>query len=104
MSADWDSQRLIEPIVADQPCGENLDDSDGLSALDAYQIFGQTSLDPEPKDPTAPVLKSREPQPSDRPPDWQTIKELSLDALSKTRDFRPLAHLGAAVLRTNGLP
>jgi type VI secretion system protein ImpA len=103
MSAEWDAQRLIEPITPDLPCGENLDDSDGLAALDAFQIFGQTSLDPEPKDPAAPGAKPREPRPSDRPPNWQAIRDLSIAALAKTRDFRPLAHLGAAVLRTDGV-
>jgi type VI secretion system protein ImpA len=38
------------------------------------------------------------------PPDWGEIRDSALEALDKSKDFRILAHLGAAVLRTDGLP
>ena len=42
MSARWESQELLlQPIAADQPCGENLEDTELLASFDAYRLFGQ---------------------------------------------------------------
>ncbi len=102
MSAQWNSANLLEPISPDQPCGQSLEDTDALSQFDAYQIFGQTSLDPPPKEEGAPSRK--EPRKSDRPPNWMEIQTLATDLLTRSKDLRLLAHLGAAVLRTEGVP
>jgi type VI secretion system protein ImpA len=72
-----------------------------LSAFDAYQIFGQTTLEPEKKEPGEPVRK--EPRKSDRPPNWAEIRDAALAASRITKDLRVLAHLGAAILRTDGI-
>jgi type VI secretion system protein ImpA len=85
MGAGWDSQTLIDPIAAEGPCGENLEDTPLLTSFDSFRLFGQsTPLDPA--------------------PDWGEVKSQALDALARSKDLRLLAHLGAAVLRTDGLP
>jgi type VI secretion system protein ImpA len=84
MGAGWDVQSLLEPITADTPCGENLEDTTVMSSFDAFRLFGQ----PVPLDPV---------------PDWGEVKSRSLEALARSKDLRFLAHLAAAVLRTDGL-
>src|SRR5918993_3396960 len=84
MTAHWQSQELLQPIAADQPCGENLEDTPLLASFDAFRLFGQpTSLDPQ--------------------PEWPAIRARALEALQKSKDIRLLAHLGTALLRTDGL-
>jgi type VI secretion system protein ImpA len=84
MSAEWESHELLQPIAADQPCGENLEDTPLLASFDAFRLFGQaTPLDP--------------------PPEWAVIRTRALEALGKSKDLRLLAHLGTASLRTDGL-
>jgi type VI secretion system protein ImpA len=102
MTTGWNGGQLLEPVTPDAPCGKNFDDTDALSAFDAYQIFGQTTLEPTPPEPGEPVRK--EPRKSDRPPDWDEIKDLALERLQESKDLRLLAHLSAALLRTNGFP
>jgi len=78
-------QSLSEPISADAPCGVNLEDSQLLASFDAFRLFGQvTALEPA--------------------PDWTAIKARSVEALSQSKDLRVLAHLAAAVIRTDGAP
>jgi type VI secretion system protein ImpA len=98
----WDSKALLEPISSEAPCGKNLDDTDVLAAFDAYQIFGQTTLEPEPTKEGDPVRK--ETRKSDRPPNWAEIRDESLSALGISKDLRLLTHLAAAILRTDGIP
>jgi type VI secretion system protein ImpA len=75
---------LVAPIHADRPCGENLEETQVMASFDAYQLFGQPiALDP--------------------PPPWDEIKQRALEALASTKDVRVLAHLAAALLRTDGL-
>jgi type VI secretion system protein ImpA len=103
MSARWNSASLLEPISPEEPCGKSLEDTDALNQLDSYQIFGQSTLDPEklaPGEKPAPARK--EARKSDRPPNWGEIQDLSVDMLTGTKDLRILAHLAAAVLRTEG--
>ena len=89
----WDGQALLEPISSEAPCGTNLEDTDTLAAFDANQIFGQTTLEQEPGEAR-----------KNRPPDWEEIKGRTLDTLGTSKDIRLLAHLGAALLRTDGVP
>ena len=84
MSALPEFDALMSPISDEQPCGENLEDTQLLSSFDGFRVFGQ-SLPPEP------------------PPAWPTIRSESVAALSKSKDVRLLAHLAAAALRTDGL-
>ena len=85
MSTRWEEQGLIQPLAADRPCGENLEDTQLLASFDAFRLFGHAT----PLDPT---------------PDWSEIRTRALEALGKSKDLRLLAHLGSAVLRTDGLP
>jgi type VI secretion system protein ImpA len=96
MSAQWESQELLQPITADQPCGENLEDTALLASFDAFRLFGQsTPLDVRVPDEYGKVSP---------PPEWGTIRQQSLEALGRSKDLRLLAHLGTAFLRTDGLP
>lgn len=79
-------ESLTRPISAELPCGANLEDSSELAAFKAYRIFGQDN----PWDPA-------------QMPDWATIGARALETLGKTKDLRLLAHLGACVLRIDGL-
>jgi type VI secretion system protein ImpA len=77
------SQTLLEPISADAPCGESLEDTQLLASFDTFRVFGQRhGLDP--------------------PPPWADIKSRALEALAKSKDLRVLAFLGSAALRTDG--
>lgn len=98
----WDSKPLLEPISADAPCGKSLDDTDVLSAFDAYQIFGQTTLEPEKRKEGDPIPQGV--RKSDRPPNWAEIRDETLSALKTSKDLRLLTLLGAAILRTDGIP
>jgi type VI secretion system protein ImpA len=99
--SDWNGQDLVAPITDDEPCGKNLEDTGTLASLDAYQIFGQTTLEP-PKEAGEPARK--EARKSDRPPNWEEIRDEALTALRLSKDLRLLAYLGAAVLRIEGIP
>lgn len=104
MSVGTLDQTLIEPLSADAPCGVDLEDSPALSALDATRLFGQSeSFEALPAKPD-PDDKDRE-KPKEKPPlDWSFIKTSSYEALAKSKDLRLLTYLGAALLRTDGLP
>lgn len=85
MSARWEGKVLLEPITADQPCGQNLEDTQRLASFDTFRLFGQsTPLEPA--------------------PEWGEIRDAALEALRESKDIRLLAHLGTALLRTDGLP
>jgi type VI secretion system protein ImpA len=85
MSPQWESQELLQPITAEQPCGENLEDTALLASFDTFRVFGKST-------------------PLDPPPEWAAIRARALEALSKSKDIRLLAYLGTASLRTDGLP
>lgn len=76
--------RLSEPVNPESPCGVDLEDTPLLASFDAYRLFGQM----------APLADDT---------DWREIRDRSLEALEQSRDLRLLAHLAAAVLRTDGL-
>jgi type VI secretion system protein ImpA len=94
MSARWNGQDLRQPIAADTPCGENLEDTAVLASIEASRLFGRL----RPLDAL--------PDPDDRwkPPDWGEFADATLSALGRSRDLRLLANLGAALLRTDGIP
>ncbi len=104
MTVRWNAAGLLEPITAEEPCGKSLEDAEDFALLDSFQIFGQTTLDAEERKKGDPVPKETRKSKSDRPPNWEEIGELSVGMLAKSKDLRVLAHLGAALLRTNGLP
>lgn len=101
MNSRWEAYNLTAPISEAEPCGKNLEDTDTLGSLDAYQIFGQSSLDPAPK--VAGEPERKETRKSDRPPNWEDIRDESLEALRTSKDLRLLAYLGASALRTDGI-
>jgi type VI secretion system protein ImpA len=85
MTDQWQFAELRQPLSGDAPCGENLEDSQLLASFDAFRLFGQSvPLNPQPV--------------------WRDLETKSSSALRQSRDFRLLAHFGAAVLRTQGLP
>jgi type VI secretion system protein ImpA len=77
--------RLMEPVSAESPCGDDIEDTPLLASFDAYRLFGQM---------TAPSGET----------DWREIRDRAGEALEQSRDLRLLAHLAAASLRTDGLP
>jgi type VI secretion system protein ImpA len=76
--------RLAEPIAPDSNCGVSLEDTPALAAFDTYRIFGLL---------TAPAVE----------PDWRELRGRALETLGQSKDFRVLAYLTAAVLRTGSL-
>jgi type VI secretion system protein ImpA len=85
MTDQWEFAELRQPLSGDAPCGENLEDSQLLASFDAFRLFGQSvPLHPAPA--------------------WRDVEAKSRAALERSKDFRLLAHFGAAVLRTEGLP
>jgi type VI secretion system protein ImpA len=102
MSAPWSGEELRQPISADQPCGQNLEDTQLLASFDAFRLYGRTKpLEAVADgDGTGPkTLEDREPL-----PDWLEVKEKSTEALRQSKDLRLLVHLATALLRTDGLP
>ena len=99
MSARWGSDQLLQPITADQPCGENLEDTPLLASFDGYRLFGQA----RPLDAPAETDEKRVPKPVGSP-EWIEIRDKALEALAKSKDLRLLATLGTALLRTDGVP
>ena len=103
-SARWEAQ-LLQPITADQPCGESLEDTPLLASFDTFRLFGQA----RPLD--APVEQNEKGQPDEKripkppeSPEWREIRDKALEALGKSKDLRLLACLGTALLRTDGVP
>jgi type VI secretion system protein ImpA len=93
MSARWEGEEsLLQPITPEQPCGDNLEDTELLASFDSYRVFGQSQ----------PLDVSGEGAPA--PLDWTGIRDKSTEALRRSKDLRLLAHLGAALLRTDGIP
>jgi type VI secretion system protein ImpA len=90
----WDGQSLRQPISADQPCGENLEDTALLASFDALRLFGQS------RSPEAPPEANE----NRKPIEWGEIRTNASSALARSKDLRVLAYLGTALLRTDGLP
>ena len=99
MSARWEGEEsLLQPITADQPCGENLEDTELLASFDTYRLFGQS----HPLDAPASPDEKRVPKPLSSP-EWGEIRDKAREALTKSKDLRLLAYLGTALIRTNGV-
>jgi type VI secretion system protein ImpA len=99
MNAVWHAQDLLLPIAPDHPCGENLEDTALLARFDAFRLFGQA----KPLDAPADKDEKRIPK-SPESPEWNEIRDEALAALARSKDLRLLAHLGTALLRTDGVP
>jgi type VI secretion system protein ImpA len=111
MSAVWNADGLQEPIAAEQPCGQNLDEAPVLpgaqtailSEFDALRLFGQSRSPEAPPEPES-GDDGREAAKVRPPIEWDRIRADALEGLQKTKDLRLLAYLGTALLRTDGLP
>src|SRR5262245_16874754 len=97
MTGRWD--QLLQPITAEQPCGENLEGKESLTSFDVFRLFGQA----RPLDAPAERGERRTPRPADAL-EWVQIRDKAFEALGKSKDLRLLAHLGTAALRTDGVP
>jgi type VI secretion system protein ImpA len=98
MSARWESPSLLQPISPERPCGESLEDSELLGSFDAFRLFGQSRPLDTPPEPD----EKRIPKPAESH-EWVEIRDKALEALTKSKDLRLLAYLGAALLRTDGV-
>jgi type VI secretion system protein ImpA len=98
MSVRWESAVLLQPITDEQPCGENLEDTELLASFDAFRLFGQS----RPLDAPADEHEKRVPKPPESH-EWVEIREKAADALARSKDLRLLATLGTALLRTDGV-
>lgn len=96
--SDWSVESLLEPLSTDLPCGEDLEDTALLASFDTYRLFGQGAALDAPAEPG----EMRQPKPLDSP-EWADVRDRALEALGKSKDLRLLAHLAAAVLRTDGV-
>lgn len=109
MSAVLDDKALLEPISAEHPCGQNLDEAPVLpgaqtavlSDLDGLRLFGQAR---SPEAPPDPEESERESAKVRAPIEWDRIRNAALEGLKGSKDLRLLAYLGTALLRTDGLP
>jgi type VI secretion system protein ImpA len=100
MSARLASEEsLLQPIAPDHPCGESLEDTELLASFDSYRLFGQSRPLDAPAEPT----EKRVPK-APGSPEWVEIRDRAREALAKSKDLRLLAHLGTALLRTEGVP
>ena len=103
MSARWEGEELLlQPITPEQPCGENLEDTELLASFDIYRLFGQSRPLDAPPDPDDKNDKWI-PKPAESP-EWAEIRDKAAEALRKSKDLRLLANLGTALLRTDGVP
>jgi type VI secretion system protein ImpA len=98
MTAGWETQ-LLQPITAERPCGDSLEDTELLSSFDTFRLFGQA----RPLDAPAEPDEKRIPKPRESP-EWIEIRDKASEALAQSKDLRLLAVLGTALLRTDGLP
>jgi type VI secretion system protein ImpA len=83
MTFETDLEEINRPVSAENPCGEDLEDTQLLASFDAFRLFGQS----------VPLTDDT---------NWRDLKAQSLSAMGKSKDFRLLAHFAAAALRTNG--
>jgi type VI secretion system protein ImpA len=93
MTADWVDE-LLAPLAADQPCGASLDGTPRLAAFDTFRLWGRSSW----------IETGANNVEVERIPEWTDVKRKALEALGESKDLRILPFLGAAALRTDGLP
>jgi type VI secretion system protein ImpA len=86
-----DVDKLLAPISADAPCGENLEYDADYAAMEKAaegkpeQQFGNT------------VIPAEEPE-------WREVRAKALELLGRTKDLRVAMHLARAAAWTDGLP
>ncbi len=93
---------LLEPITAERPCGESLDDTPVLSAFDQFRLFGrQTPLRADARGFEA--RQSADGSSSALRFSWDEVRESAERALSSSKDIRPLSYLAVAGLWKDGV-
>lgn len=75
---------LLQPLAGDSPCGANLEDTQLLASFDSFHLFGRST----------PLVDDV---------DWPAVRSRALEALGQSKDLRPLTHLAAAVIRSEGI-
>lgn len=96
MSALAEFDGLMAALSGEAPCGENLEDTPALLALEGMNVFGRVPV----AESSEKRLGDPEPPP---PPDWVETRRLAVELLARSKDFRGLTHLAAASLRVDGL-
>ena len=79
-----DSAPLVNPISESAPCGVDLDGTPLLGEFDRIPLFGQMT-------------------PRTDQVDLLALRRLAHEALTQSKDFRPLTYLAVAELRLSGL-
>ncbi len=96
MDTAWSVEELLRPVSAEAPCGENLEETQLLGALDRLSVFGRRA--------NYTLRGDRENgDPSTWEPDWAEVQKASLPALARSHDLRAVVHLGASALWLQGL-
>lgn len=85
------TDRLIEPLDVDAPCGPNLE-------YDADFLTLESLAAPRPERAVGDSVKQAE------EPDWRDVARQAEQVAERTRDLRVAIHLGNARLKTAGLP
>ena len=75
---------LLQPLAGDSPCGTNLEDTQLLASFDSFRLFGRST----------PIAEDV---------DWPAVRSRALEALGQSKDLRPLTHLAAATIRSEGI-
>lgn len=75
---------LLQPLAGDSPCGTNLEDTQLLASFDSFRLFGRST----------PIAEDV---------DWPAVRSRALEALGQSKDLRPLTHLAAAAIRSEGI-
>ena len=109
MSAVWDDQALLEPISAEQPCGQNLDEAPVLPgrkppSSPSSTACGCSDRRDRPKRRPIRTRASVRARRSGRRSNGIGFATRRSKAWAKSKDLRLLAYLGTALLRTDGLP
>ncbi len=91
MALDIDS--LLQPISDESPSGENLEYDAAFQALERASAGKLGAYDPV----SGETVGAEE-------PDWLSVRDLSLDLFSRTRDIRVAYLLTLSLLRLDGLP
>jgi type VI secretion system protein ImpA len=84
------TEQLLEPISAEQPCGENLEYDADFGGLERAaqskpeQEYGTTKIEAE-------------------EPDWRDVRDRSIELFGRTKDLRVAIYLVRSTLRCDGL-
>lgn len=84
-----DVEKLLAPVSADAPSGENLEYDSAFTAMEQAahgqpeRVMGDQKIDAV-------------------PPDWRTVKKQAVEVLGRSKDLRAAVYLTRALLHTDG--